>query len=156
MDAQSLQDKYFSQGECFGCGPKNKKGLGIKSYVDGDALICHWQSQAHHQAYPGMLNGGIIGALLDCHCNWMAAYHLMQLNQLSVPPGTVTADYHIQLLKPTPSDVELTLRAYIIEAKGRKAIVQGELLAHDEVCATCKGTFVAVKEDHPAFHRWGD
>ena len=24
-----------------------------------------------------MLNGGIVGALLDCHSNWAAAYHLM-------------------------------------------------------------------------------
>lgn len=154
MAGQSLQDVYFANGECFGCGPKNDKGLQIKSHVEGEELICHWQPQAHHQAYPGMLNGGIIGALLDCHCNWMAAYHLMQLNALDSPPGTVTADYHIRLLQPTPSDQSLLLKAHVLEAKGRKARIHGDLYANDTLCATCEGTFVAVKEDHPAFHRW--
>jgi hypothetical protein len=35
--------------------------------------------EAHHEAFPGMLNGGIAGALLDCHSNWTAAHHLMKL-----------------------------------------------------------------------------
>ena len=33
-------------------------------------------------------------------------------------------------------------------------IVEAELIANEKVCATCRGTFVAVKEGHPAFHRW--
>jgi len=31
---------------------------------------------------------------------------------------------------------------------------QAELTANGKVCATCRGTFVAVKEGHPAYHRW--
>ena len=34
------------------------------------------------------------------------------------------------------------------------ALVEGELIAHGKVCATCRGTFVAVKPGHPAYHRW--
>ncbi len=48
-----------------------------------------------------MLNGGIIGALLDCHSNWAAAWHLLQQGKLEQPPCTVTADYAIKLLRPT-------------------------------------------------------
>ena len=33
--------------------------------------------EEHHQAFPGMINGGIIGTLLDCHGNWTAAIALM-------------------------------------------------------------------------------
>jgi hypothetical protein len=32
--------------------------------------------------------------------------------------------------------------------------VEGTLSANEKVCARCRGTFVAVKEGHPAFHRW--
>jgi hypothetical protein len=32
--------------------------------------------------------------------------------------------------------------------------VEAELSATGRVTATCLGTFVAVKEGHPAYHRW--
>jgi acyl-coenzyme A thioesterase PaaI-like protein len=46
------------------------------------------------------------------------------------------------------------LRARPVEAQGSKVVVEGELLAKGEVCATCRGVFVAVKPGHPAYHRW--
>jgi hypothetical protein len=70
------------------------------------------------------------------------------------PPCTVTAEYSIHLKKPTPTDGELTLRAWVIEAAHRRAIVAGELSHNGQVTATCRGTFVAVKPGHPAYHRW--
>ena len=48
---------------------------------------------------PNVLNGGVIGTLLDCHCNWTAAYHLMSRRGADQPPTTVTADYTIKLLQ---------------------------------------------------------
>lgn len=62
-----------------------------------------WKADAHHEAFPGMLNGGIIGALLDCHSNWTAAYALMKQSKNSQPPCTVTADFHVKLKRPTPN-----------------------------------------------------
>ena len=103
---------------------------------------------------PGMLSGGIIGTLLDCHCNWTAAYHLMKQAGADHPPCTVTADYTIRLMRPTPTDQPVELRARVVESKEDRAIVEGELIAHDKVTATCRGTFVAVKPGHPAYHRW--
>jgi hypothetical protein len=73
MSEQSLQEQYAPRGECFGCGPMNEKGLRIRSFAAGDEVICEWQPETYHEAYPGMLNGGIIGTLMDCHCNWAAA-----------------------------------------------------------------------------------
>ena len=56
-----------------------------------------------------MVNGGIVGALLDCHMNWTAAWKLMAENGTDVPPCTVTAEYKVSFKAPTPSDVELEL-----------------------------------------------
>jgi acyl-coenzyme A thioesterase PaaI-like protein len=78
----------------------------------------------------------------------------MRRNQLSVPPCTVTADYAIKLLRPTPTDQPVHLSAHVVEAQDDRAIVEAQLIAHDKVCATCRGTFVAVKPGHPAYHRW--
>ena len=102
----------------------------------------------------GILNGGICGALLDCHSNWTAAYHLMKASGASTPPCTVTADFHVTLKRPTPMDVPLTLRAKVVESLADRAVVEATLEAGGRVTALCRGTFVAVKEGHPAYHRW--
>ena len=117
-------------------------------------MIATWKAEAHHEAFPGILNGGIIGALLDCHSNWTAAWHLMQKQKLEEPPCTVTADYTIKLFRPTPSKEEIHLRAWVVDSKEDRATISAELEAGGKVCATCRGTFVAVKPGHPAYHRW--
>lgn len=152
---KSLQDQYAPHNSCFGCGPSNSKGLQIKSMpTQTDEVVATWKAQDFHEAFPGVLSGGIIGTLLDCHCNWTATYHLMKLNALPTPPCTVTADYAIKLLRPTPTDVEIHLSAKPIQISADRATIEGTLTANGKVCATCTGTFVAVKPGHPAYHRW--
>ncbi|MGH9555976.1 MAG: PaaI family thioesterase [Terriglobales bacterium] len=151
---KSLQETYAPQLTCFGCGPANPKGLHIRSFVQGEEVVAEWQPDAHHEAFPGMLNGGIIGALLDCHSNWTAAWHLMRRVGADRPPCTVTADYAIRLKRPTPMDASVRLVARVVESTDDRAVVDAELTAGGKVCATCRGTFVAVQPGHPAYHRW--
>lgn len=152
---KSLQETFAPNGICFGCGVANEKGLRIRSFPseDGD-VVAEFRADDHHQAFPGMLNGGIIGALLDCHSNWTAAYFLMNQAGKSEPDCTVTADFHVKLRRPTPSDALIHLTARVVESTADRAVVEAELIACDKICATCRGTFVAVKEGHPAYHRW--
>ena len=103
---------------------------------------------------PLSLVGGICGALLDCHSNWAAAHHLMRQSGAAAPPCTVTADFHVFLRHPTPMDVPLKLKARVIESRDDRAVVEASLEADGKVTATCRGTFVAVKPGHPAYHRW--
>ncbi len=155
MSEQSLQEKYSPNNACFGCGPKNEKGLRIRSFPreNGD-VVCEWTPEKHHESFPGMLSGGIIGTLLDCHSNWAATYHLMNQRGESSAPCTVTANYAVKLLRPTPSDGPIFLTARVVESKEDRATVEAELSAGGKVCATCSGLFVAVKPGHPAYHRW--
>jgi acyl-coenzyme A thioesterase PaaI-like protein len=150
----SLQEQYAAASICFGCGPANKDGLHIRSYPQDDTLICDWTPEAKYQAFPGALYGGLIGSLLDCHCNWTASWHLMHKNGLDTPPCTVTAEYTVKFMRPTPSDQPLKLVARVVQSKERSATVEGELFSGGELCATCHAVFVAVKPGHPAYHRW--
>jgi acyl-coenzyme A thioesterase PaaI-like protein len=155
MNEKSLQETFAPNGVCFGCGVANEKGLRISSFATSDSeTVAKWSAERHHEAFPGMLSGGIAGTLLDCHSNWAAAYHLMRKNGKDAPDCTVTAEYSVKLLRPTPTGEPITLRARVIESTERKAIVEAELEAGGEICAICHGTFVAVKPGHPAFHRW--
>jgi acyl-coenzyme A thioesterase PaaI-like protein len=154
MTESSLQERFAPLSACFGCGPANPSGLGLRSFVRDGAVVATWRPADHHQAFPDMLNGGIIGTLLDCHGNWTAAWHLMVLNRLEQPLCTVTADYAVKLLRPTPLAAAVDLVARIVSAAPDRAVVEAELSADGKARATCRGTFVAVRPGHPAFHQW--
>jgi acyl-coenzyme A thioesterase PaaI-like protein len=79
---------------------------------------------------------------------------MMQRDGKDQPDCTVTADFHVKLLRPTPADEVIHLKAHVVDSKEDRATVEAELIAGGKVCATCRGTFVAVKEGHPAYHRW--
>lgn len=150
----SLQDRYAPTNRCFGCGPANDKGLRIKSRVEGDEVVCDWTPEPHHQAFLGVLNGGICGALLDCHSNWTAIWTLMQARGLDAAPATVTAEFNVKLRAPTPMDQPLRLVAKPVSVEGDKVVVDARIESGGKVTATCRGVFVAVHEGHPAYNRW--
>ena len=70
------------------------------------------------------------------------------------PPCTVTADFAVKLLRPTPTAGPVTLRARVVESTDDRALVESSLETGGKTTATCRGTFVAVKPGHPAYHRW--
>ena len=158
---QSLQEKYALKNVCWGCGPANPDGLHIRSFPKNSdesqasgEVVAEWKPQKKYEAFNGVLNGGIIGTLLDCHCNWTAAYYLMKRAKADRPPCTVTAEYAIKMMRPTPTKDSVFLSARIVDLTDDRAVVEGTLSAGGKTCATCRGIFVAVKEGHPAYHRW--
>ncbi len=185
--ALCLQHELAPNSICFGCGPANRQGLQLKSFVlktnlvrqwvdhlshqqvpsmlsssvPHDRLVGYFRPASHHQAFSGTVNGGILGALLDCQMNWTACWNLMQVHQRHELPGCVTATYQVDFLAPSPSDGCLLLVAEIVELGERKASVRCELgplnPAGDRIqqlTARGSGIFVAVNQDHPAHHRW--
>lgn len=151
----AAQERYAPHAICFGCGPANAKGLRIRSRWEGDDFVMRFTPREEHQAFPGVINGGILGTLLDCHSNWCATTTLMRERGLDEAPTTVTADFHVKLKRPTPAGVELLVKARPVSVEGDKVVVDAEIVADDKVTASCRGTFVAVKPGHPAYHRWG-
>lgn len=157
---KSLQELHAPKNACFGCGPANPKGLHLRSFPaeadgeEGDEIIAEWTPESHHEAFEGVLNGGIVGTLLDCHSNWAAAWHLMRRDGLKTPPCTVTADFHVHLKRPTPTDGPVALASRAVSSDGPKVTVEAEMTAGGKTTATCTGHFVAVKPGHPAYHRW--
>lgn len=151
-----LQEVLAPRSTCFGCGPANPAGLHVRSFraPDGDGLVARWRAAPSQEAFPGVLNGGIIGAILDCHANWTAAVALMDSAGAERIPATVTAGYEVRMLRPTPTAGELELRSRVLEQDARRARVAAEIVAGDRTTATFEGTFVAVEPGHPAYHRW--
>ena len=154
MSEKSVQEEYALNSICFGCGPSNKEGLQIKSYRIEDGLEMEFKCEEKHQAFPGVVNGGVIGSLIDCHGNWTAAIAIMDKNGYDKPQCTVTAQYEVKLQRPTPFGPKLKLKSRVLGLQEDRAEIIIELKVDGKTCATGRGLFVVVKEGHPAYHRW--
>jgi acyl-coenzyme A thioesterase PaaI-like protein len=153
----SLQARYAPSGRCFGCGPANPIGLRIGSHPSEDdpsILVARWTPTPDHEAFGGVVSGGILGTLLDCHANWTATWNLMRARGAERPPTSVTLEYSIRMRRPTPSVRPVDLRAWVVDRADDRATVEAEIASAGTVTATGHGTFVAVEPDHPAYDRW--
>ena len=153
----SLQDTFAPTARCFGCGPTNERGLRIKSFAVDEApdahVLCDFVPELHHEAFENVLNGGIIGTVLDCHMNWTTIHHIMRKQGLDHAPPCVTAEFSVALRRPTPMG-PVHVDARIVSAKDDRATIEAVMTADGKVTAIGKGTFIAVKPGHPAYHRW--
>jgi acyl-coenzyme A thioesterase PaaI-like protein len=117
---RSLQDVYFPELPCFGCGPANERGLQLKSYVADDGLVrAEFKPWREHDNGLGYLNGGIIATVLDCH-SAAAVTHAAYENGWPPLPGAdlpyVTAGLDVRYLRPAPLDAVVTLIGEILDA----------------------------------------
>ncbi|MHA2502536.1 MAG: PaaI family thioesterase [Candidatus Kariarchaeaceae archaeon] len=155
---KSVQETFGPDGICFGCGPKNDRGLRIRSFWEGDELVLRFNTETHHQAFNNVINGGIIGALFDCHGNWAAATRLHELHPDDEFPSTVTSTFTVNLKRPTPADQELLIKARVTNVDENMVDVEMEMYAmvrgEMKVTSTSTATYASVPEGHPAYHRW--
>jgi acyl-coenzyme A thioesterase PaaI-like protein len=147
-DGRALQDCL--QVQCFGCGALNERGLQIKSRWHGDELVCVWQPRPEHIGFPGVVYGGTIASVVDCHAVWAslsmhcrAAGH--DLGSGAPPFAVVTGSLHVNYLKPASVAEPLELRARIVEHGERKSIVACSVRQGSVECATAEVVTVRVK-----------
>lgn len=148
MTRKAIQDQWSEWGTvCWGCGKNNENGLQLKSYWDGDETVATFQPQPYHLAFPGVLCGGIIASLIDCHATNTAnaAAYKAEGREL----GSQTAKRYfprslfVKYLKPTPVNQPVTLRAVVKEIKGRKVTVTCSLFSNG--IKTAIGEVVAIQ-----------
>jgi acyl-coenzyme A thioesterase PaaI-like protein len=151
---KSLQETFAPQGRCFGCGPANAQGLRIKSFRQDDGhVLCEFTPALHHEAFENVLNGGIIGTVLDCHMNWTTIFHLMKKLNLDHAPPCVTAKFKVVLKRRTPMG-PVHGDAHVVSSGEDRATIEATMTAGGKVTAIGTGTFIAVKPGHPAYFRW--
>ncbi len=154
MTKQKAFQDYFPGMTCFGCGPANRSGLKIKSFWSEDGLdvICSWRpKQIYSSGMENVLQGGIIATLIDCHSIWTAIaydYREEQRTMGSEPmPGYVTGTFEsIKLMRPTPMNSNILLKARVINKLGKKAIIHCEVFADNILCAYGQITAIRLPE----------
>jgi acyl-coenzyme A thioesterase PaaI-like protein len=151
MTENAFQDYYEDHSShCYGCGRLNAHGLGIKSFWDGEETICRFTPKPFHTAMPGYVYGGLIASVIDCHSTGTAAAatYRAEGRKMGTRPELryLTASLQVDFLKPTPIDMEMTLRGLVVEIKSRKVVVEVELKSKEELCARGKVVTIRVPE----------
>ena len=121
MDApSSLQDRYFPDLPCFGCGPSNADGLQLKSFEGEDGLVvAEFTPWPEHDNGLGFLNGGIISTVLDCHSAAAVTHEAFERGWPPIGDALlpyVTAGLDVRYLRPAPLHETVSLVARVREA----------------------------------------
>jgi acyl-coenzyme A thioesterase PaaI-like protein len=149
----AFQDQYLdARADCWGCGRNNHAGLHIKSYWDGDEAVAHYTPAEHFTGHKGVLNGGIIATLMDCHSMGLAMAHAHRAEgrQIGSQPLVtyVTGSLKVDYLKPTPLNGQpVELRARVERVEGRKTYMTCRLLAGG--VETARGEILGVRITEP-------
>jgi acyl-coenzyme A thioesterase PaaI-like protein len=143
MEQPAIQDHFCGEHAiCYGCGSSNPHGLHVRTQWDGQVGTLCFTPKAYHTAFPGVVYGGLIASLFDCHCigTAIAAAYDAQDRRPGTDPAImyVTANLNINYVHPTPMDRELVLKARIVETRGRKTVVSCTLTADGIECANAR------------------
>lgn len=147
-----VQEAYTPESNCWGCGPAAPDGLMLRSFRVPGGLEAMVELDAKYCAFPGIINGGVVSALFDCHGNWTAAIALMDKAALPKPPLTLTYEMLCTFKETTPPGEPLILRSQIVRIKesdspGNKATVQVDMSlyhslgGHEKLLASATGIF---------------
>jgi len=149
MRIDAVQDYYPDAiAICYGCGRNNPEGLHIRTRWDGKEGVFRFRPKAYHTAFPGVVYGGLIASLIDCHSIGTcvaAAYEAEGRAPGTEPEITfVTGNLNVTYRAPTPIDAELVLRATVKEQHERKIIIVCTLHADGKECARGEVTGIRI------------
>jgi acyl-coenzyme A thioesterase PaaI-like protein len=135
----SIQETYYPDLTCFGCGHANERGLHLQSYEVDGAVRATFTPWPEHDNGGGYLNGGIISTLLDCHG---AAAVLLEAHRQGWKPAAgsglafVTAGLDVRFRRPTPLREPLGLTAELQSVAESEMTVVAHVIANGKTCAT--------------------
>ena len=148
MNIDAIQDFFPDDvAICYGCGRNNSQGHHVRTKWNGKEGIFRFMPKPYHTAFPGVVYGGLLASLIDCHCigTAIAAAYDREARRPGTEPEItfVTGNLNVSFLKPTPMGAELELRSHIEEIDDHKAKVKCSVYADNKECA--KGEVIAVR-----------
>jgi len=119
---------------CVVCGTANPTGLRLKFVPREPGTVSTWfTGNPALEGYPGLLHGGIIGALVDgamTNC----------LFSLGIP--AVTAELSVRYLEGVRASRPAEITAWWLRTRGHLYAVQAEIRQDDRVVVRASGKFM--------------
>jgi len=126
--------------KCFGCGPDNPCGLGLRAWQDGDEVRGVVTFSEHHTGAPVFAHGGAVATALD-DCLGFLMYLIGE--------PAVTGKLEVTFRKPVTIGTEYKLHAKFDHRDGRKIYNSIDMRdSEDEVVAEATGLFITISIEH--------
>lgn len=136
MDIDALRTRY---DRCFGCGDANPVGLHLDGFrQEGGTIVAPFVPRAEYAGFAGTLHGGIVATALDEISGWSAIY----THHVLVFTATLTIRYR----KPADADASFTMKGTVLERRGRRLKIAGELLHEGAIVAESEGLFIVAED----------
>ncbi len=134
--------KQQNSKRCLVCGLKNQLGLKAAFYeLENNEVVAIFQPLDEHQSYPGILHGGIAGAILD-----ETIGRAIMINYENL--FGMTVELNLKYKKPVPLNEELRVVGRITRDSGRIFEGTGEiLLKNGDVAVIGKGKYIKMQLD---------
>ena len=144
MGWQRRREVVFGEdrpGTCFGCGPANPRGLGLRFFETDEGVEVGYEADEDLAGAPGIVHGGIQATLLD------EALCMTIYAKEGVP--AVTGELTVRYLRPLPSRVPIVVRSQITERRGKSFFAQGEILVvgREEVVTRARARLFPMPDD---------
>jgi acyl-coenzyme A thioesterase PaaI-like protein len=125
---------------CFGCGPDNPDGLGVRPHFVSDRVEAELELAPRFQGGPGVAHGGATAAFLD---------DLLGFVMMAHQRPAVTARLQVHYLQPVPVGTLLRGEAWLARLEGRKMWAEAAAMRADgAVLAEAEGLFLQVDAEH--------
>lgn len=125
---------------CFACAPHNPYGLKMEFYEDGDDVVCYWTPRTEYQGWVQTLHGGIQATLMDEVGGWVISR--------KIQTSAMTTALNMKYRKPVPTgdDVQVEVRAHIVDRKRSFVMIEATLSCGGEVCSSADITYYCFSE----------
>jgi acyl-coenzyme A thioesterase PaaI-like protein len=128
---------------CFGCSPHNERGLQLSfTHVSTSGVRVRYEAPEHTCGTPGIIHGGIQAALLDEAIGFAVFAHDQSTGDPSAADGAgvrrnvVTVEFDLRYRRPTPTGVELDIRAEVVHTSGADYLAVAEIVGSDGTILT--------------------
>jgi hypothetical protein len=144
----AFQDYYPEHlAHCYGCGRLNTHGYRLETRWDGEESVTFFTPAPYLTAVPGVVYGGLLASIVDCHSTGTAAAALYraQGRPMDSEPAHrfVTGTLSVRYLHPTPLGPAIEVRGRVKAVHGRKVTVVSRVLVGEVV--TIEAEVVAIE-----------
>ena len=167
----SIQELFYPQSRCFGCGPANRFGLRIRSMPPlqpgGPVTAYIAACPVYHSNGMGMTNGGVLASLIDCHTGAAIAWRGWEKKMSGIGIGVacgdckdgshgclngpfLTSSLELKYRRPTPYNLDAVIVAEVVHMTEVAAVVKCRVISGGEVTVVGE-----AKWRRPTKKQWG-
>ncbi len=117
----------WPENSCFGCSPRNDRGLRLTFTRTSESLVeVHYTAAADLCGAPNVVHGGVQATLLD-EALGMACRTAFDAQE---DVYCVTAEFSLEYLRPVPTEIPIVVRGELLRREGRSFFLEGTISNH--------------------------